>query len=87
MKILKVKGSENIFPYIAYIPDDLSSAPALVIQLHGAGERGCGGKELDKVLKHGFPKIINDNNLKDAILILPQCPTESFWAARVESIK
>lgn len=87
MKIIKKKSSENIFPYIAYISDNLSSAPALLIQLHGAGERGLGGEELDKVLKHGFAKIINDNNFKDSILVMPQCPTGSFWAAKVESIK
>ena len=44
MKIIKQKNSENIFPYIAYVPDELSSTPALIIQLHGAGERGNGGR-------------------------------------------
>lgn len=87
MKIIKEKGTESIFPYIAYVPDELSSAPALIIQLHGAGERGNGGEDLDKVLVHGFSKIVNDENLKDAILIMPQCPKESFWAAKVESIR
>ena len=58
-----------------------------IIHLHGAGERGDGGEDLDKVLVHGLPKIANDKNLKDAILVMPQCPTGSFWAARVESIK
>ena len=87
MKIIKQKGSENIFPYIAYVPNELSSSPALLIQLHGAGERGAGGEDLDKVLVHGFSKIVNDENFKDAILIMPQCPTESFWAAKVESIR
>ena len=87
MKIVKQKRSETVFPYIAYIPDELSSTPALLIQLHGAGERGSGGEDLDKVLTHGFSKIVNDKNFKDAILIMPQCPTESFWAAKVESIR
>jgi len=87
MKIIKQQGSESIFPYIAYIPDELSSKPALLIQLHGAGERGAGGEDLEKVLVHGFSKIVNDENFKDAILVMPQCPLESFWAARVESIR
>lgn len=87
MKIIKQTTNETVFPYIAYIPDELSSAPALLIQLHGAGERGMGGEDLDKVLVHGFSKVVNDENFKDAILAMPQCPTNSFWAAKVESIK
>lgn len=87
MKIMKQDHSQNIFPYIAYIPEKISDHPALLIQLHGAGERGQGGEDLDRVLILGFPNIVNDKNLSDCILILPQCPPDSFWAAKVESIK
>ena len=69
MKIIRQKSCENIFPYIAYIPENVSNHPALLIQLHGAGERGNGGDELEKVLVHGFSKIVNDNNFNDCILI------------------
>ncbi len=87
VKIIKQEANENIFPYIAYIPERLSAHPALIFQLHGAGERGCGGDELDRVLIHGFANVVNDENLQDCILIMPQCPTDTFWVARVESIK
>ena len=87
MRIIRHDGTENVFPYIAYIPENISDHPALLIQLHGAGERGQGGEDLDRVLIHGFSKVVNDNNLTDCILILPQCPADTFWAARVESIK
>jgi predicted peptidase len=87
MKIIKQENYDNVFPYIAYVPDALSSNPALIIQLHGMGERGNGGKELDKVLVHGLSKIANDENLKDCILIMPQCPLDTFWVARIESLK
>ena len=87
MKITRQETTKNIFPYIAYVPNGVTEHPALIIHLHGAGERGDGGKELDKVLVHGLPKIANDENLKDAVLIMPQCPTGSFWAAKVESIR
>ncbi len=83
MKIIKDEGT---FPYIAYAPDNLSQNPALIVQLHGAGERGYGKEDLDKVLVHGLSKIVNDDNLKDCILVMPQCPSDSFWAAKVESI-
>ena len=87
MKIIREENNINGFPYIAYIPDNISTHPALLIQLHGAGERGNGGSELDKVLVHGFSKIVNDDNLNDCILIMPQCPSNTFWVARIESIK
>ena len=87
MQIVKQNNPENIFPHIAYIPDNLSAHPGLLVQLHGAGERGNGSTELEKVLVHGFGKLANDNTLKDCILVMPQCPTDTFWAARVESIK
>ena len=87
MKIIKQENYETIFPYIACIPDNISNHPALLIQLHGAGERGNGGDELEKVLVHGFSKIVNDNNFNDCILIMPQCPVNSFWVAKIESIR
>lgn len=87
MKVIKQTTSENIFPYIAYVPEQISAHPALLFQLHGAGERGNGGDDTNKVLVHGFSKIVNDVNLNDCILIMPQCPTDTFWVARIESIK
>ena len=87
MKIIRQENNETIFPYIAYIPDNISSHPALLIQLHGAGERGNGGNDIEKVLIHGFPNIVNDSNLNNCILIMPQCPVNSFWVAKIESIR
>ena len=86
MKIVKNTTNESVFPYIAYIPENLSSNPALIIQLHGAGERG-NGEDVEKVLVHGFSKVVTDENLKDCILVMPQCPTDTFWVAKIESIK
>ena len=87
MKIMKQTDDTQIFPYIAYIPENCSHHPALLLQLHGAGERGNGGAELDRVLVHGLHKIVDDQNFEDCIIVMPQCPTDTFWAARVESIK
>ncbi|MBE6778777.1 MAG: phospholipase [Ruminococcaceae bacterium] len=87
MLIERHNGADSTFPYIAYVPETVSDTPALLIQLHGAGERGNGGDDLDKVLIHGFAKVVNDDNLQDGILIMPQCPRDTFWVARVESIR
>ena len=81
------KKSDMIFPFISYISEKKSKNPALIIHLHGSGERGKGDEELDKVLVNGLPKCANDENLGESILIMPQCPEDSFWAARVEKIK
>ncbi len=87
MKIIREEESIFGFPYIAYISDDASENPAMIIQLHGAGERGEGGDDLDKVLVHGFSNIMPCSEFHDCILIMPQCPGNSFWAAKVESMK
>lgn len=86
MKTITVKTNEKIFPFIAYVPENISKKPALLIQLHGAGERG-NGENVEKVLIHGFANTVNDDNLKDCILIMPQCPVESAWLYKIESIK
>ena len=87
MNIIRQEKSECGFPYISYVPDSCGNHPAMLIQLHGAGERGQGGVDLDRVLIHGFSKIVNDQNLKDCILLMPQCPEDSFWVAKIESLK
>ena len=86
MKIIREENG-NVFPYIAYSPENVTSHPALIIQLHGSGEKGTGGDELDKVLVHGLSKAANDENLKNCILVMPQCPPDTFWVARIESIR
>ncbi len=87
MKITKHTANEAIFPYIAYIPDNCSEHPAMILQLHGVGERGNGNEDLALVLVNGFAKIVNDTNLTDCILIMPQCPADAYWLGKIESIK
>ena len=84
-----VKHRENVFgfPFIVFEPDSLGDKPAVIFQLHGAGERAFGGDDLDKVLIHGFPNVVTDENMKDCILVMPQCPPDSFWIAKTESLK
>ncbi|MBQ7381038.1 MAG: prolyl oligopeptidase family serine peptidase [Clostridia bacterium] len=73
------------FPFVEYSCDAKGEKLALIVQLHGAGERGCGGKMLDLVDVHGFSKIFKETDYP-CIAVMPQCPKDSFWAARVESI-
>ena len=57
----------------------------VIIQLHGAGERGEGKEDLVLVDKHGFSNVM-DGEEYDCIFIMPQCPKGEFWAGRVESL-
>ncbi|MBE6787556.1 MAG: phospholipase [Ruminococcaceae bacterium] len=84
MKIIYEDNKDYGFKYVANIPDNISQNPAILFQLHGAGERG---EDLNKVFVHGLCNVVNDINLTDCILISPLCPENTFWAAKVESLK
>ncbi len=73
------------FPFVEYSCGEKSENLPLIIQLHGAGERGCGKEDLEKVDVHGFSKYLEEAE-HNCIVIMPQCPIGTFWAARVESI-
>lgn len=74
-----------IFPFVSYEPSERYGALPLIVQLHGAGERGDGKESLSLVDFHGFSKVIADKELP-CVFAMPQCPSDSFWAAKVESI-
>ena len=85
MKRIEHREEKWRFPFVEYSPERCGGKLPLIIQLHGAGERGCGGDDLGLVDVHGFSKIMA-NREYPCIFIMPQCPRDSFWAARVESI-
>lgn len=73
------------FPFVEYSPCKKSEKLPLIVQLHGAGERGSGKEDLGIVDTHGFSRYLKDGDYK-CIVAMPQCPLGSFWAAKVESI-
>lgn len=85
MKRIEHREEKWAFPFVEYSPEVISKGLPLIIQLHGAGERGDGGEALSRVDVHGFSKMIA-NGERECIFVMPQCPKDSFWAARVESI-
>ncbi len=74
-----------IFPFVEYSCGKKDKKLPLVIQLHGAGERGNGKEDLSLVDVHGFSLLFEKSDY-ECITVMPQCPQETFWAARVESI-
>ncbi len=73
------------FPFVEYSFGDKNEKLPLIIQLHGAGERGYGKEDLAKVDVHGFSQYLAKAE-HNCIVIMPQCPVDTFWAASVESI-
>ena len=66
--------------YLLYLPDR-GDSPAerlpLVLFLHGGGE---GGNDIEKVKKHGLPKLIAAGKQFPFIVVSPQNPSETqFW--------
>lgn len=74
-----------IFPFISYEPEKCCGKLPLILQLHGAGERGDGREELERVEIWGFPNLVKEGEYP-CLFVFPQCPENTFWAARVESI-
>ena len=76
------KGGDWTFSFVAYEPSEKKDALPLVIQLHGAGERG---DDLSLMDVHGFSHLLQEKDYP-CLVIMPQCPKDTFWAARVESL-
>ncbi len=85
MKRIEHRDAKWKFPFVEYSSDKKSQNMPLIIQLHGAGERGYGKEDLEKVDVNGFSKYLKDAE-HNCIVIMPQCPIDTFWAAKVESI-
>lgn len=82
-------GKEEIFPYIARVPSKMHDKMPLILQLHGAGERGDGSDEkIGLVEKHGFAHhVFTDDAEIDCVLVQPQCKVDSFWVAHIQELK
>jgi predicted peptidase len=70
--------------YLLFLPEDYGKKQQrwpLIMFLHGAGERG---DDLEKVKKHGPPKIIEKQKDFPFIVVSPQCPEDDWWTGKVE---
>lgn len=74
--------TEKVLPYRILYPEnyDRTKKYPLVLFLHGAGERGS---DNEMQLVHGSRLFLDEENRKKfpAIVIFPQCPSNSFWAS------
>lgn len=69
------------FGYYEYLPEDFDLVSGrrypLVLFYHGIGEKGNGSEDLQRVLLHGPPKLINQGRHFPVIVISPQ--SSSGW--------
>ena len=74
-------GGKERINYLLYLPKGYrqsKKAWPLILFLHGAGERGT---HIDKVAKHGPPKIVRDGTMDlPFIIVSPQCPPGKWWS-------
>ncbi len=87
MKRTEYREASWKFPFVLYSPEKQAEKLPLILQLHGAGERGNGAEELDLVDVNGFSRYLAGEGKDSPCLVaMPQCPKETFWPAHVESI-
>ncbi|MAS35721.1 MAG: phospholipase [Anaerolineaceae bacterium] len=71
--------------YLLYLPPryDAQDSWPLILFLHGRGERG---HDLEKVKVTGLPKRIADGDHFPFVIVMPQCPADSYWTEETEAL-
>lgn len=76
-----VRSEEMTYPFLSYLPKDYATSNKpypLVIYLHGSSGRGS---SLVSVKASGLPRMAEDGQPFDFILIAPQCPSGKLWSS------
>lgn len=78
------KESKWKFPFIKYENRFSAGKIPLIVLLHGAGERGD-GSDLSN-MEHAFTERFRNDTTHECMIVMPRCPWDTFWVAKVESI-
>lgn len=74
--------------YLLYLPENYEGKSEkkwpLMLFLHGAGERG---EDIEKVKKHGIPKLADAGKEFPLIVLSPQCPSHSYWPMENDALE
>jgi len=80
-RVLRARITKKVFcRYLLYLPRDYGKDKRrwpLMLFLHGAGERG---DDLEKVKRHGPPKLVAAGREFPFIIVSPQCPEDEVWS-------
>jgi len=72
------QGESGELPYRLLLPDTMNGPAPVLIFLHGAGERGDDNR---RQLAHGTDFLRRAASEFGCIVVAPQCPANSSWAA------
>jgi putative CocE/NonD family hydrolase len=80
----------NHLNYLLYLPPGYGTHPhqkwPLILFLHGWGEVGNDLQDLERVLKHGIPKNVEQGTDLPFIVISPQLPAYALWESQAEAL-
>ena len=76
----KISNETDTLNYRYLLPENFDPAEKypLVLFLHGAGERGS---DNEKQLVHGSQLFLDNIKKYPAIVVFPQCPSDSYWSS------
>ncbi|MEZ4668964.1 MAG: alpha/beta fold hydrolase [Anaerolineae bacterium] len=76
--------------YLLHLPPDYAQSHAkkwpIILFLHGMGERGNEPDHLERLKKHGLPRMLESRGDFPFIVVSPQCPGESWWPYEVHAL-
>ncbi|SFW42105.1 carboxylesterase family protein [Luteibacter sp. UNCMF366Tsu5.1] len=64
------------YRYQVFVPADLHKPPAVVLFLHGSGERG---NDNQKQMSQGLPPWLKQHTDFPAVVVIPQAPDDTEW--------
>ncbi len=88
-KLFNAPNGQFDIGYYIFLPKDYSNEKKypMIVFLHGAGERGNGKDELDKIKENALPHYASEGKEYPAILLCPQCPSRIVWNNIVFELK
>jgi putative CocE/NonD family hydrolase len=80
----------NHLNYLLYLPQGYGADPnrkwPLILFLHGWGEVGNDPQDLERVLKHGIPKNLEQGADLPFIVVSPQLPAYALWESQLDAL-
>jgi len=70
------------YRYQVFVPADLKQPPAVVLFLHGSGERG---NDNLKPLSQGLPPWLKQHTDFPAVVVIPQAPENTEWTDKADA--